>query len=52
MAFHKIVAEDLQNIADQPIHWEKLREKTVLITGVNGMIAGMESGEPVWLQGR
>ena len=39
MAFHKIVAEDLQNIAAQPIHWEKLREKTVLITGVNGMIA-------------
>ena len=34
-----IIAEDLERIAAEPIDWEKLRGKTVLISGINGLIA-------------
>lgn len=34
-----IILEDLESIIKEPISWEKLKNKTVLITGVNGMIA-------------
>ena len=30
--------QDLQNIADSDIQWEKLRGKTVMVTGASGMI--------------
>ncbi len=39
MYFEKVITEDLERIAAEPIQWEKLRGKTVLITGVGGMIA-------------
>ena len=35
-----IIQEDIQRILDNEIHWEKLKGKTVLITGVSGMIGG------------
>lgn len=34
-----IVLEDLKNIISEDINWRKLRNKTVLISGANGMIA-------------
>ena len=34
-----IVTEDLQRISSEPIEWEKLRGKRVLISGINGLIA-------------
>ena len=34
------IQEDIQRILDNEIQWEKLKGKTVLITGVSGMIGG------------
>lgn len=39
MSFSPVILEDLEAIIKEPIQWEKLKGKTVLITGVNGMIA-------------
>ena len=36
---HPVILEDLKRITQEKIHFEKLRGKTVLITGANGMIA-------------
>ena len=36
---HAVILEDLENIVCQPLSWDKLRGKTVLITGAGGMIA-------------
>lgn len=36
---HAVILEDLENIVCQPLSWDKLRGKTVLITGASGMIA-------------
>ena len=37
-----MLQEDLQNIAaSEMIDWEKLRGKTVLVTGATGLIGGM-----------
>ena len=33
-----IIKEDLDNILDQPIQWEKLNKSRVLITGASGML--------------
>ena len=33
-----VFLEDLENIADSDIRWEKLRDKTVMVTGASGMI--------------
>lgn len=35
---NRILEEDARNIAGEDIRWEKLRNKTVLITGASGMI--------------
>lgn len=37
--FHPVIEKDLEYIISKSISWEKLRGKSVLITGVNGMIA-------------
>lgn len=34
-----IITEDLERIAAEPIDWETLRNKSVLISGINGLIA-------------
>lgn len=39
MYFHPIVAGDLDAVVQRPLSWDKLRDRTVLVTGVNGMIA-------------
>lgn len=39
MKQNSIITEDLQRIASEPLDWEKLRGKSVLISGVNGLIA-------------
>lgn len=39
MYFHPIVAGDLDAVVARPLSWDKLRGRTVLVTGVNGMIA-------------
>lgn len=36
---HAVILEDLENIVSQSISWDKLRGKTVLITGASGLIA-------------
>lgn len=36
---HPIVEEDLKNIVDSPLPWDRLFGKRVLITGANGLIA-------------
>lgn len=36
---NQIIQEDIDRIIDSNISWEKLRNKNVLITGANGMIA-------------
>lgn len=36
---NKIVRDDMNEITDRDIPWEKLKDKTVLITGANGMLA-------------
>ena len=35
---HKIVNEDLQAILEQPLNWELLRGKSILVTGANGFL--------------
>jgi len=35
---NKIIDEDLQNIANEPLEWTKLEGKTVLISGASGFI--------------
>lgn len=39
MELHPILIEDLKEITKQNIQFDKLKDSTVLITGVNGMIA-------------
>ena len=39
MELHPIILEDLKEITNENIQFEKLKDSTVLITGVNGMIA-------------
>lgn len=39
MELHPIIIEDLEHITKENIDFEKLRDATVLITGINGMIA-------------
>ncbi|MBQ8527254.1 MAG: NAD-dependent epimerase/dehydratase family protein [Lachnospiraceae bacterium] len=39
MDLNHIIMEDLERIAAEPIEWDKLRGKSVLISGVNGLIA-------------
>lgn len=39
MELHPIILEDLERITKENIDFEKLRDATVLITGINGMIA-------------
>lgn len=39
MELHPIILEDLEHITKENIEFEKLRDATVLITGINGMIA-------------
>ena len=39
MSFNPILLDDIKSIIEEPISWEKLYDSTVLITGVNGMIA-------------
>lgn len=39
MELHAIIKEDIERILSEPIEWEKLREKNVLISGINGLIA-------------
>lgn len=35
---NKVLMEDIQFIVEEPIHWEKLKDKTVMITGASGMV--------------
>ena len=35
---HPLYLEDVKQVADTPIDWEKLRGKTVAVTGATGMI--------------
>ena len=35
---HKIYADDIKRVANLPLPWEKLQEKSVLITGASGLI--------------
>ena len=35
---HPLYLEDVKQVADTPIDWEKLRGKTVVVTGATGMI--------------
>lgn len=35
---NRILEEDLENIIEQPIFWEKLYGKTVMVTGASGML--------------
>ena len=35
---NKILNEDLMDIIEQPVNWEKLANKTVMVTGASGMI--------------
>lgn len=36
---NSIIREDLKNIVNSDLDWEKFRQKTVLISGANGMLA-------------
>ena len=36
---HAVILEDLEHIVSQPVSWDKLQGKTVLVTGASGMIA-------------
>lgn len=39
LPIHPIIQEDVRSIvAEDKIHWEKLRNKTVLVTGASGLI--------------
>lgn len=35
---NRIIKEDIEKIIELPIEWEKLRNKTVLVTGATGMV--------------
>lgn len=35
---NRILNEDLLRITEQPVNWEKLRNKTVMVTGASGMV--------------
>lgn len=35
---NRILEEDLENIIEQPVNWEKIYGKTVLVTGASGMV--------------
>lgn len=35
---NKIIQEDLEYITNYPLEWDKIRNKTVLITGANGLL--------------
>lgn len=35
---NRIIREDVQSIMDEPIHWGKLKGKTILLTGASGML--------------
>lgn len=39
MELHSIILEDLKQITEEKVNWDKLQDATVFITGVNGMIA-------------
>lgn len=39
MYFHPIVTRDLDAVVERDLRWSTLRDQTVLVTGVNGMIA-------------
>ncbi len=39
LTINQVILEDLENIYQRKIDWEKLKNKTMLITGVNGLIA-------------
>lgn len=39
LELNKIIIEDLENIYNRDIDWEKFRNAAVLITGANGLIA-------------
>jgi len=39
MQLSHIIREDLERIVSEPVEWEKLRGKKVLISGINGLIA-------------
>lgn len=39
LPLHPIILEDMKSIAEAPVQWEKLRGKTVCVTGAAGMIA-------------
>ena len=39
MQLHHVVQEDIDRILKEPIAWETLKGKKVLISGVNGLIA-------------
>ena len=35
---NRILDEDLQSIIEQSVQWEKLENKSVMITGASGMV--------------
>lgn len=39
LTLNQVILEDLENIYQREIDWEKLKNKTMFITGVNGLIA-------------
>ena len=39
MQLHHVVQEDIDRILKEPIAWETMKGKKVLISGVNGLIA-------------
>ena len=39
LSLDSVILEDLQNITQSSVSWDKLANKTVLITGARGMIA-------------
>ena len=45
----QIVAEDLERIVSEPIAWDKLKGKKVLISGINGLIASYIARTIFWL---
>lgn len=38
-SLHPLIREDIQEILAAPIEWERFQNKTILITGANGLIA-------------
>lgn len=39
MNLNKIILEDLENVSNRSIEWEKFKDAVVLVTGANGLIA-------------